>query len=80
MKEINPWTALAVIAINYPIMVLVIATILLMHGYISERNFIGLVFKGFTVINLLLTHIFKKIRNDSASAKPNPIFRSKKPR
>ena len=74
VKELGLWAALAVTAISYPLMVLVIATILRMRGDITERSFIGLVFEGFKI-----THLLQKTRNDSVSVKPNTPSRSKKP-
>ena len=73
VKEFGLWVALATTAISYPIMVLVIATILRMRGDITERSFIGLVLEGFKI-----THLLQKTRNDSASIKPNTPSSSKK--
>jgi hypothetical protein len=73
VKEFGLWAALAVTAISYPLMVLVIATILRMRGDITESSFIGLVLEGFKI-----THLLKKTGGDSANIKPNNSPRSKK--
>jgi len=73
VKELGLWAALAVTAISYPHMVLVIATILRMCGNITERSLIGLVLEGFKITGLL-----NKIGGDSVSIKPNNSPRTKK--
>jgi hypothetical protein len=73
VKEFGLWVALALTAISYPLMVLFIATILRMRGYITERNFIGLVLEGFKI-----THLLQKSRSDSTNVKMDKSSRSKK--
>jgi hypothetical protein len=73
VKECGLWAALAVTAVSYPTMVLIIATILRMRGDITERSFIILIFEGFKI-----THLIQNIRNDSVNIKSNNPPRSKK--
>lgn len=64
VRECGLWAALAVTAISYPLMVLIIATILRMRGDITEKSFISLVLEGFKI-----TYLIRNTRNDSVNIK-----------